>query len=219
MNTLDNFLRDLKGKNLDLSVVYDIGACVGNWSTHYKSILPDSRFVLFEANPFYCQFLQNTGFEFYQTALSNPGRGNVEFFNGNNTGDSYYKETTGWYDHQSSITLETKTLDQIVDHYKLPIPNFIKIDTQGSELDILSGASFLDRVNLIYTECPIICYNKGAPNINDYLDFFKQRNFIPIDIFEIHRAEDTLLQIDIMFMNASAKNQFLSLNERIRPLI
>lgn len=215
---LENFIQRLSAAGLDLSVVYDIGACVGDWSKHFQKCLPNSEFILFEANPFYIDYLKNTGFKYFEVALSNPGRNFVTFFNGNNTGDSYYKENTSWYETQPGIELECKTLDYMIETHNIPIPNFIKIDTQGSELDILAGASFIDRVDLIYTECPIICYNSGSPTIQDYLNFFKSKNFIPVDIFEIHRAEETLLQIDIMFVRKDIKDRYLEPNTSIRPL-
>ena len=205
---------------MSIKTVYDIGAWQGGWSRQIKAqALPNSEFILFEANPAYDAELAQSGFKYFRTVLSNPGRKYVEFFNGTNTGDSYYKETTTIYDNQSSIKLDCTTLDKLIAEHNLPIPNFIKIDTQGSELDVLSGASFLDQVDLVYTECPIICYNKGAPTIQEYLDFFKMRNFIPVDIFEIHRGEETLMQIDIMFMKKDAKEQFLAPNIHIRPLV
>jgi hypothetical protein len=148
--------------------------------------------------------------------LSNPGRSIVDFYNGTNTGDSYYKETTVVY-NQKPIQLECKTLDDFVKEYNLPIPNFIKIDTQGSELDILAGASFLDQVDLIYTELPIVCYNKGAPNLQDYLEFFKQHRFVPIEVFEKHYADNILIQMDIMFMRHEAKERIIGPTQFIRP--
>lgn len=199
-------------------VVYDIGACQAAWSKDLKANFRDVEIILFEANPAYKSSLENSGFKFFNDVLSNPGREYVDFYNGTNTGDSYYKETTKYYDQQSSVRLPCKTLDKVIKENELPVPNFIKIDTQGSELDILQGAqSIIDKVDLIYTECPIIRYNKGAPNISDYLDFFRSKNFIPIDIFEIHRAENILLQIDIMFVRSPIKEKYLGPSDFIRP--
>lgn len=217
---LHDFLRHVQGAGLQINTVYDIGAWDGNWSRMTKAnAIPNANFILFEANPAYKDNLSGTGFtSFCGMALSNPGRTSVEFYNGTNTGDSYYKETTRFYDNQGSITLPCITLDALKQSANLASPQFIKIDTQGSELDILSGAdSFIKDVDLIYTECPIVKYNAGAPNIQDYLDFFKQREFIPIDVLEIHRGECTLIQIDIMFMKKESKERIFGPNNFIRP--
>lgn len=217
-----NFLKQIQQAGLDIKTVYDIGAWNGGVSQHIKSnACPSADFVLFEANPQYQGVLNSTGFKNYcGIALSNPGRTHVDFYNGTNTGDSYYKETTKHYDNQGTIKLPCITLDELIVRDNLPIPQFIKIDTQGSELDILSGAkSILDRVDLIYTELPIVCYNKGAPTIQDYLEFFKQHKFVPIDILEKHHAENMLIQMDIMFMRNETKEKFLGPNDFIRPFV
>jgi FkbM family methyltransferase len=203
---------------LAINNVYDIGACLGEWSTETKkNCLTDSTFFLFEANERYVSVLKETGFYFFSTLLSSPGKGVVKFYNGTNTGDSYYKETTTWYDDQESINVQSYTLDQIIAEHKLPIPDFIKLDTQGSELDILLGAeSIIDKVSVVHVECPIVEYNAGAPGIQNYLDYFKSKNFIPIDVTEVHVAEDTLLQIDILFVRRDVKEKYLQPNNFIR---
>jgi FkbM family methyltransferase len=218
---INQFLQLMLNQGLTIDTVYDIGACKGKWSSDMKTeTLISSEFFLFEANPNYDSILKNTGFRYFNTVLSNPGRTTVDFYNGTDTGDSYYKETTKWYDGKRSIKLPCTTLDNIVQTYKLPKPDFIKIDTQGSELDILSGAvDTISDVKLIYTECPIIQYNTGSPGIQEYLNFFKKLNFIPVNIFEIHRLEDVLVQIDIMFVRADIKDQFLEKTNNIRPFI
>jgi len=217
---LHDFLRQVRQAGLRIDHVYDIGAWNGRWSqTVQAQALPEAEFILFEANPACAPALRRTGFRsYFGVALSNPGRSSVQFFNGTNTGDSYYKETTRHYDAQGSITLPCITLDALKKADQLPTPQFIKIDTQGSELDILAGAeSFVRDVDLIYTECPIIRYNAGAPNIQDYLDYFRSRQFIPVDLLEIHRAEGTLLQVDLMFMRRESKERILGPNHFIRP--
>lgn len=207
----------MKNSGYQLKTVYDIGAFKGEWSASLKKYYHNVEIILFEGNPEYNEILSNSGFQFFNIVLSNPGREYVDFYNGTNSGDSYYKETTKHYDNQRSIKLQSFTLDSIIKKQDLPWPNFIKIDTQGSELDILLGAELiLNYVDLIYIECPIIKYNEGAPNISDYLEFFKSKNFIPVDIFEIHRSENTLLQIDIMFIRYDTKLKYLGSFDNIR---
>jgi len=127
-----------------------------------------------------------------------------DFYNGTNTGDSYYKETTTIYDDKTSIKMPTVTLDELIEQNNLPIPQLLKLDTQGSELDILQGATkLLGKTELIVTELPIIEYNKGAPNISEYLEFFKSHDYIPVDVLEVHRGEETLIQLDILIIRYS----------------
>jgi FkbM family methyltransferase len=214
MQKLLDFLKKIKASGMPVNTIYDIGACQGYWSQEIKhSVFPDSEFILFEANAAHSDYLKNTGFKYFQSILSNPGREYVDFYLRNGTGDSYYKENSVHYDNITSVRHPCITLDQLILENNLPNPDFIKLDTQGSELDILAGSSrIIDTTKLIYTECPIIQYNLGSPNINDYLEYFKSKDFLPIDILEIHRAEEFLLQMDIMFMKREVKEQYFGKN-------
>ena len=207
-----------KQNGLKFDVVYDVGACSGNFSRWLKnSILPESRYYLFEANIAYLPTLIDPEFNSYITTLSNEDGREVDFWVGLNTGDSYYKETTTIYDNKELKRMTCTTLDKMISEKDLPIPNFLKIDTQGSELDILSAAkNLMGKTEMILCECPIIEYNKGAPKMSEYLDFFKSHDYIPVEVTQVHRAEDTILQIDLLFMLRSAKQQFLSENQVIR---
>lgn len=220
MNTIGSFLQDIQKKGLKIDTVFDIGACVGNWARQMKNtVLFDSNFFLFEALPDHENALKETGLPYIIGVLSNPGRESVEFYVGKDTGDSYYKENTGHYDNRESVTMPCFTLESVVDSNEMPLPNFIKIDSQGSELDILKGfEKYLDKVDLIYLECPFIVYNLGAPGLQEYLEYMKSKRFIPVDLLQIHNSENTLLQIDVMFMREDSKNKYLGSNKYIRPL-
>ena len=77
-------------------------------------------------------------------------------------GNSYYKEIG--HSNADKMFPETKytkqkaiTLSSVVKKKSYPIPDLIKIDTQGSEIDILKGAKkTLENCKLLYLECPII---------------------------------------------------------------
>ena len=213
-----DIIRRVQQNGMPLDVIYDIGACTGNFSRWLKnSVLPSSQYYLFEANIAYLPTLIEPQFNSYITTLSNEDGREVDFWVGLNTGDSYYKETTTIYDDKDVKKVICTTLDKMIADKNLPIPNFLKIDTQGSELDILSAAkSVMGKTEIILCECPIIEYNKGAPNIHQYLSFFRDYDYIPIEVTQVHRAEDTVLQIDLIFMLRSAKSQFLSQNQVIR---
>lgn len=218
------YLKQIQNDGLQINVVYDIGAHSGSWTNYLKSTaLPNSKFYLFEADSVHEYSLQKIGFPYFIGVLSSPGREFVEFYNTNstdcNTGNSYYKENTVYYDNYLPIKVPCVTLESIVVDNNLPIPNLLKLDTQGSELDILQGIeSYIDNIDLIYLECPIVNYNLGAPSIQDYIYYMRQKGFIPTDILEIHRYEHVLLQIDIMFINCVTKEWLYGPTECCRPL-
>ena len=135
---------------------------------------------------------------------------NVNFYSNLSTGDSYLKEQTSFYgkDLQPSIR-KAITLDELVKKEKIPLPNFLKIDTQGSELDILKGSKeSLSQCSLIYLECPIVEYNLNAPKLNEYIDYLNSINFVPFDICEIHKMDNVLIQMDILFIRKTVLNKF-----------
>ena len=173
---------------------------------------------LSEGNSVYKDILSEQKTFVHIGILSNPGRETVNFYNGCDTGDSYYKETTDHYDNRRPITLPCRTLDSVIEENNLPVPQFLKIDTQGSELDIMAGAKrVMGKADLVYLECPIIEYNKGSPNIFDYLMSMSSYGYIPTDVLEIHRSEEVLLQIDVMFIKAETKDRLFGKNIHIKP--
>ena len=219
VSNLTSYLRKAKAHGLEIKTVYDVGACVGKWTYGMRqSVLFDADFYMFEGNPAYQDILKQQNTFVHIGVLSNPGRETVDFYNGCDTGDSYYKETTDHYDRRIPVKLPCRTLDSVIEEHSLPLPQFLKIDTQGSELDIMAGAKkVMEHADLVYLECPIIEYNTKAPNIFEYLMFMSSYGFVPTDVLEIHRAEEILLQIDIMFIKAETKDKLFGKNVHIRP--
>ena len=90
----------------------------------------------------------------------------------------------------------------------LLLEHLLKIDTQGSELDILKGSKeSISQCSLIYLECPIVEYNLNAPSLKEYVDYLNSINFIPYDICEIHKIDNILIQIDILFIRKDIFNK------------
>ena len=218
-SNLARFLRAVQSRGLKIDTVYDIGACNGKWTREMKSdVLANATFCMFEGNDIYTNILKSQGHFVHMGVLSNPGREQVEYYNGGDTGDSYYKESTAHYDNKKPIVVKCNTLESVIKENNLPLPNFIKIDTQGSELDVLKGAEeAIKHADLVYLECPIIQYNLGAPGIGEYISFMKQRRFVPMHVLEVHRSEEVLLQIDIMFISENARDKLYGKNVHIKP--
>lgn len=177
-------------------VVYDIGACRGAWSKQYEEIFPEAQFYLFDAvrKPY-----AQTGdrWTWIEAVLSRPGMGDVDFFSNSGGGDSYYREITGAFDGVTPERRGTVTLDEM----DLPAPQVMKLDTQGSELDILMGAEkALDEALMLQIEVSVTPYNEGAPGFDDYIRFMMERDFVPIKLEEIHFWGPKISQFDLVFV-------------------
>ena len=200
---LDYNLTELIKKGLKIDVIYDIGAYRAEWSKNYsQSSLKNKDFFLFEANQENERYLKKSNFNYYIGVLSNEKK-KVNFYSRKLTGDSYYREQSDRYDKdRKPEIITTTTLDETVEKKNLKLPNFIKIDTQGSEIDILKGSkNTLKNCNLIYLETPIIEYNLNSPNLNECINYLESINFVPFDICEVHHMDNVLIQIDILYIN------------------
>jgi len=202
----------LTARGLELNTVYDIGAHKGEWTRATRKTLKRAKFILFEGNSQHIASLRAVGSPYFIALLSSSVK-TVQFFATGGTGDSYFAETTGLYSEVAPTSAETTTLDLIVGEYALPKPDFIKVDTQGSELDVLSGASdCLQHCSLILLECPLVDYNNGAPNIHEYLEFLKNRDFVPFELTETHIVDDILIQADLLFLRRGIYERLFARN-------
>ena len=190
-----------------ISTVYDIGAHHGKWSLGMKKLMPKASFQLFEANPVCETFLKKTSLPYHRIALS-KAKGKRVFHSNNSTGDSFYPENTelsgafGWQEKE----VETADLDTFALQNHLPLPDWIKLDVQGAELDVLAGGKYLfSKSKFLLTEIPLLPYNLGAPSFSDYLDAFGAAGFLPVSVVEVHQlsakagSSPALSQMDLFF--------------------
>ena len=117
-----------------VDVIYDIGARHGHWTKYLSKWLKGAEFILFEANEDCKSELDATNFQYFIVPLYSESGLNT-FYAINGTGDSFFKEDSEFYRDIKPRTVLANTLDGIVALNKIPLPNFIKIDTQGSEIE------------------------------------------------------------------------------------
>lgn len=183
--------------------VWDIGAHKGEWSRRLAKSFPEASFTLFEASETHRKDLEDSGSPYHIVALSDQV-GLRPFYSIGGTGDSFYPELTNVYEDEEARGIATTTLDALAKSEGLDAPDLIKIDTQGSELDILNGAhKILPKVRLVYLECPFRVYNQGAPSLTSYITYMESHGFLPYSLHEIHkqRSDSSIIQIDVLFYN------------------
>ena len=204
-NILYNTL--IKYKHLNIKCVYDIGANKAVWSLDMKKHFPSFNYFLFEASNKNKNALDKSKFKYFINCLSSEEK-ELDFYEIGGTGDSYYKEMSNYYNNIEPTKVKARKLSNLVIENNLPLPDFIKIDTQGSEIDILKGSDdIIYNCKLVLIEISINETNSNAPLIGEYISYFKSISFSPIEITEKHYSNSKILnQIDILFLNS--KNNF-----------
>ena len=185
--------------------IIDVGANVGAWATTVSSIFPDCPIHMIEAQPSLEPELAATGFSYSITLLGPESRSSVPFFV-SGTGSSVMEEVTSF--EKEKVELPMKRLDDLEPIKSLPGPLLLKLDVQGFELEVLSGApSTLERTEVILSEVSLLPYNKGAPLMHEVIAYLAERNFLPYDICGgLRRSSDmALFQTDMIFVRRDSE--------------
>lgn len=186
--------------------ILDIGANVGQFYYESKQIFPDAYYYLIEGND-KCEIpLKNLNVDYSISLLSDEVK-NVNFYTRTYeercTGNSIYREKTSFYD-DNQITIEPKqttTLELLLTDKKFDL---IKIDVQGSELDIIKGGiDIIKNSKGIIMEVSLVEYNENSPTKEFVYDFMEKINFYPAEhIGDInHPITHQLIQQNILFIN------------------
>lgn len=199
-----NKFRQLSSKNIQFDTVLDIGAYRGDFTETIQSVYPQATVLQFEADERQKDILRPDA---HILLLGNECK-EVDFYtiqdtgHGTTTGSSYYKEMTPFYQNPIVIKKQMVTLDSLSlegDLGKI----LVKLDTQGSELDILDGAKeFIGRhkPGHMLLECSVKPYNEGAPLIGDVVKYMDGIGYLFNDIVEAkYDNQGDLLQMDVIF--------------------
>lgn len=213
--------KDLLNAQYDLSVVYDIGANDGRWTKDYgRKFCPGAHFYQFEANP-HCSFRhKGQGITRNIVVLSDEDDKEIKFYTADtgateNTGYSYYQENSPGYQKGNHSVYKTRKLDTFAKEKEMQMPNIVKMDTQGSEVDILrGGAETLFHAHAIHCEVPIAKYNTGAPGIGDYIKEFRKLDFIATGVEHVAIRNGVVSQLDMTFMKINIIEKLYSASKR-----
>ena len=124
----------------------------------------------------------------------------VTWYEKRNTGDSLFRENTGYFDDCKELVKNTSTLDLTFNDSNLF--ELIKIDCQGAEIPILKGGkNLVQNATVIILEVPFMGeYNIGAPNFYEHIKYMENIGYRVFDIVELHRVDNILIQIDVIFI-------------------
>jgi len=191
--------------------ILDIGANVGQFYNEIKNIFPNSYYYLVEGSES-CEVVLETLNVDYSICLLSDSEKEVDFYIRKNeprcTGNSIYRENTSFYDDDQIIIekKQTKTLSNLLNNQTFDL---IKIDVQGSEIDIINGGlDIIKEAKGILMEVSLMEYNQNAPTKEFVYEYMDNLGFKPVELIGNinHPLTYELIQQDILFLNKKYDN-------------
>jgi FkbM family methyltransferase len=156
------------------SIVFDIGAHVGFY-TLLASILVGSEGKVFSFEPVprnVCYLREHLRINNVSNVIA------IEKAVSDSCGTTYFETnifstSMGHFKNDGNLQVETVSLDGLIEERVIPVPNFIKIDVEGAEFLVLSGAKKLLESN----EVTIFLATHGGEVRRKCCQFLKSMNY------------------------------------------
>jgi len=190
--------------------IFDVGAYKGDFANLCFKYFPYSKVACFEVLENRVEQLnllasKNPSLQVFPTLLGSEIREEVQF-NQSETASSVLVESIPQNFPVKSFPM--KTVDSIVtDYFNGESPDFLKLDVQGYELEVLKGAEkSLAQMQVILAEVNLIDIHQNVALLAELVGWLNERNWVAYDICELHRRplDAALWQADFIFVPSNS---------------
>ena len=198
-------LYHLAAQGLRPGVVYDVGAASGEWARLAHQVWPQARIIGFEPNKREKESLERTkrevpGFDYRLCFLGRESK-TVEYHDNDTRTSLMHQAAEG-----PKTTSMMCVLDELIANGDIPAPDFMKLDVQGFELEVLAGATkAIEGCRAMMLEVSFVPFTPTFPQAAEIIHWMKQRGFEWADVLGILRGprDDMLWQMDALFLRAN----------------
>lgn len=205
-------LRRLQRAGFAPNAVIDVGANVGDWTRMCRRVFPGVPVLAVEPQTGCEPALQALAAQLERVTVVRELVGardvsGVPFHVHNtfNAVSSVLREPDG--PPVSTVMIDMTTLDAVLRKTGFGPADFLKLDVQGYELEVLKGAPFaLAAAEVVLMEINLIPVYEGAPLLHEAVSFMYESGFQAYDICsQIRRPlDDALFQTDMLFVRRSS---------------
>jgi len=201
-------LQNLKRKNVEPAVIIDVGAYEGLWTLDVLEVFPFAKIMMVEAQktkePFLKAIKEKQQNVEYAISLLSSDNVSIKTFAENETASHIVnnEESGGIYKK-----IQTQTLDTLLESKQFPLPDFLKLDVQGHEMQVLKGAErSLAHSTVCLLEISFLNLGDDFPLFADMISFMDKKDFQAYDISQFMRRpfDKALYQADIFFVNKNS---------------
>lgn len=183
--------------------ILDVGGCEGEETIRYSKLFPNSLIFIFEPLPNNQKLIVNnfskyniTNANLISKAVSNKS-GTAQFFVSSGKPESENEDLdwdfgnksssllepdkeniNSWLKFENKISVETITLSQFFIENKIKEVDFMHMDVQGAEKDVLIGTKkHINKIKIIWLEVADVEFYKNQVLRIDLEKFMKKNNF------------------------------------------
>ena len=174
-------------KNYEFKVIFDVGANAGQSALEYVKVFPKSDIYCFEPVDKTFSELQKKvniypNIHPYNLAFGDKATTLEISINDNSCVNSFKDITTA----KNSQSISIITLTEFVAQKKIKRINFLKIDTEGFDLNVLVGSQNLlqkQTIDIIQVEC---AFNESNVQVNiiEFINYLKKFNYALFGIYD-----------------------------------
>jgi len=191
--------------------VFDVGAYKGDFANLCLKYFPSARIACFEVLEHRVEQLNllastNSRVQIFPTLLGSEIQEQVKF-NQAETASSVLIEKVPQNFPVKCYPMTT--IDKLVDdNFKGKSPDFLKLDVQGYELEVLKGAEkSLQGIQVILAEISLLDIHQNVPLLSEMIRWLDERNWVAYDICGLTRRplDQALWQADFIFVPRDSK--------------
>jgi FkbM family methyltransferase len=198
-------LMNIKRLGFHPKLALDVGAYEGDWALSFAEVFVSSEVLMIEGQPKKRDKLENICKQnrnlSYHIALISPEDGKKLLFDENETA-SHVTNTIG----SNTKEVVSESLDEIIKRNGLKYPDFLKLDVQGFEIEVLSGGrQCLGNAEFCLLEVTMIDLG-NTTLVLDVMNYMDSRGFQLYDITQLMRRpfDKALFQSDFLFIKKTS---------------
>lgn len=198
-------LNNIKRLGYEPKFALDVGAYEGEWALSFTEVFPKAEVLMLEGQSNKKDKLenvckQNQKLSFHIALLSAQDGKRIHFYE--NETASHVTEIAG----QNTKEVISESLDEIIKRKALKYPDFLKLDVQGFEMEILNGGKkCLANVEFCLLEVTMI--NLGNTHlVLEVMNYMNSNGFQLYDITQLMRRpfDRALFQSDFLFIKKTS---------------
>jgi FkbM family methyltransferase len=205
----ESSIRRMKRLGFNPGVAVDVGAYVGEWTRSFRRIFPDSHVLMIEPQASKIALLAKAAAELPNVELrlvllGARAEANIGFCE-SETASSVLAESENR--RPPNTYLPMTTLDAVTEGSAFARPDFIKLDVQGYEIEVLrGGVRTLESAEAVLMEVNLLELYEGTPLFHESADYMGKQGFQVYELGSLIRRpyDGALWQADVIFVRNSS---------------